>query len=167
MLMKRLNNLISLMTFLFVCVAMQVNAKKPVVFSPPQYDIRCGGSGTQGYYIVEVSAVVDKASEIGEDVVLKCSVHGVLFRGFTGTGGCTSQRPLTGSAMQEQQHSEYYSAFFQNGNYSNYATMVSGSLKTSRVGKKYKVSGIVSVAKDQLRHDLEKAGMIRGLSSGF
>ena len=160
-----MRNLLLLFTSFLVVVS--VNAKEPVKAKPLTYEIQCAGSGAQGYYLVEVSTYVDKANQISEDVVMKCAVHGVLFRGFTGTQGCTSQRPLTGSAMQEQQHSEFYESFFQNRNYVNYASFVSGSMKTTRVGKQFKVSGTVSVAKDQLRHDLEKSGMIRGLSSGF
>ncbi len=36
-----------------------------------------------------------------------------------------------------------------------------------RVGKEFKVGVVVSVMKDQLRKDLEAAGIIKGLSSGF
>ena len=132
-----------------------------------RYSIQSAGSANQGYYLVEVSAMVDKAKQVSEDIVLKCAVHGVLFRGFAAAQGGTAQRPLTGSAMQEMQHKEFYDAFFQNGSYKSYATFVNGSMKTTRVGKQFKVTGIVSVAKEQLRRDLEKAGMIKGLSSGF
>ena len=36
-----------------------------------------------------------------------------------------------------------------------------------KVGKEYKIGVIVSVFKDALRQDLESAGIIKGLSSGF
>jgi sRNA-binding protein len=36
-----------------------------------------------------------------------------------------------------------------------------------KVGKEYKIGVIVSVMKDELRKDLEAAGVIRGLASGF
>lgn len=164
--MKTLRFLSILMgTMMLFAFATSVQAKDKD--KPLQYDIQSAGSGNQGYYLVEVSAMVDKSSQVSEDVVLKCAVHGVLFRGFAAGKGGVAQRPLTGSAMQEQQHAEFYRDFFQNKSYMNYATFVEGSMKTSRVGKQYKVSGTVSVAKDQLRRDLEKAGMIKGLSSGF
>lgn len=132
-----------------------------------QYDIQSAGSGAQGYYLVEVSSYVTKSSQIGEDTVLRDAVHGVLFRGFAGANGSPSQRPLAGSALNEQTHQDFFTEFFKSGGYRSYATFVSGSLKTTRVGKQYKVTGTVSVAKDQLRKDLEKAGVIRSLSSGF
>ena len=36
-----------------------------------------------------------------------------------------------------------------------------------KVGKEYKIGVLVSVSKDALRKDLEAAGIIKGLSSGF
>ena len=36
-----------------------------------------------------------------------------------------------------------------------------------KVGKEYKIGIVVSVMKDQLRKDLEAAGIVKGLSSGF
>lgn len=132
------------------------------------YSIQCGGSGTQGYYIVEVTAYANKTSQINQDLVCRCAVHGVLFKGFSGSNGCTSQRPLAGSPMIEQQHQEFFEPFFQEGGgYSSYASMVGGSLKTQKEGKRYKVTATISVAKEQLRKDLEKAGVIKGLNSGF
>ena len=48
------------------------------------------------------------------------------------------------------------------------AKVVEGSMQTARQGKKtYIVTGIVSVAKDLLRKDLEAAGKLKSLSSGF
>ena len=36
-----------------------------------------------------------------------------------------------------------------------------------KVGREYKIGVVVSVSKDALRKDLEAAGVIKGLSSGF
>jgi len=133
-----------------------------------EYSLRCGGSGSQGYYIVEVTAYASKSSQINQSLVCRSAVHGVLFKGFSGSNGCVSQRPLAGSALVEQQHQEFFGPFFQDGgSYSSYASMVDGSLRTQKEGKKYKVTATVSVAKEQLRKDLEKAGVIKGLNNGF
>jgi hypothetical protein len=43
----------------------------------------------------------------------------------------------------------------------------SGVPQTIKVGKEYKVGMVVSVSKDQLRRDLEAAGIIKGLATGF
>lgn len=132
------------------------------------YDITCGGSGSQGYYIVDVTVHVKKAKEITSSLFQKCAVHGVLFRGFSGSNGCTSQRPLAGSALNEQQHSEFYIPFFKDGGgYSTYASVIGGVKKTVKEGKELLSTATVSVSKEQLRKDLEKAGVLKGLSNGF
>lgn|SRR5574344_832300 len=153
---------------LMLCIfsTLSISAKDKV--ETLTYDITCAGSGSQGYYLVQVSAYVDRSSQVNSDIVCKCAVHGVLFKGFGGAQGCTSQRPLAGSALVEAQNMDYFKAFFnQGGGYASYASMVSNSLQTQRVGKKYKVTAVISVSKDQLRKDLEKAGVIRGLTNGF
>jgi hypothetical protein len=162
-----MTKLLNLLLFM-LCVMYTTNIIAKDKGADLTYDIVCAGSGTQGYYLVQVSAYVEKSSEIGNDVVCKCAVHGVLFKGFVGFQGCTSQRPLAGSPLTENQHDDFFTKFFlTGGGYASYATMISGSLQTQRLGKRYKVTAIISVAKDQLRKDLEKAGMIKGLSDGF
>lgn len=157
-----------IMCLLFGCIVISKMVAGNNRSESMTYSIQCGGSGSQGYYIVEVSAYTNKSSKISQDLVCRCAVHGVLFKGFSGGQGCTSQRPLAGNAMTEQQHQEFFEPFFADGGgYASYASMISGSLKTSRDGKLYKVTALVSVAKEQLRQDLEKAGVIKGLNSGF
>jgi len=132
------------------------------------YDIKCGGSASQGYYLVEVSAYASKANKINQALVCRAAVHGVLFKGFSGDNGCTSQRPLAANAAVEEQHQEFFKPFFKDdGDYRNYASMVAGSMKTQKVGNQFKVNALVTVSKDRLRTDLEKAGIIKGLNSGF
>lgn len=81
---------------------------------PQVYEISCGGNATQGYYLVRVKATVDK-KEIGDNILKRCAIHGVLFRGYAGGSGCTSQPPLTCSAMTEQQYSDFFVSFFRSG----------------------------------------------------
>ena len=163
---KSIKFVVFLLSLFFIATVTQAKDKENE--NQLNYDIMCGGSGSQGFYIVKVSAYVDKSSQIDEDIVRKCAVHGVLFRGFSGEQGCTSQRSLAGSALVEQQHADFFTVFFvKGGRYASYASMVTGSLQTERSGKKYKVTAVVSVAKDQLRKDLEQAGVIKGLSNGF
>ena len=140
-------------------------AKKDV---PLKYEISCAGSGTQGYYIVKVKATVEKKGDISEALLKRCAVHGVLFRGYGPGQGCTSQRPMADS-QTESKNKKYFASFFApDGMSENYAMFVEGSMQTARQGKKtYIVTGIVSVAKDLLRKDLEAAGKLKSLSSGF
>lgn len=151
---------------LLLCSVSTVDAKKKD--TPLNYEISCAGSGTQGYSLVKVKAVVDNKKEIGDDILKRCAVHGVLFRGYSGGQGCVSQPPLAGSAIVEQQYSDFFQPFFQSGGgCESYCAIVEGSLQTVKQGKQYVVTGIVNVAKSQLRKDLEKAGVVRKLSSGF
>ena len=135
-------------------------------YSPLQYEVGCAGSATQGYCLVKVRTVVDK-KQIGDAILRRCAVHGVIFRGYGPGQGCTSQPPL--APMQaEQLHQDFFRMFFSPGGDSEvYATLVEGSMQTSRQGKQYVVTGVVSVAKDHLRKDLELAGIVQKLSSGF
>lgn len=143
----------------------EVEAKKD---KPLTYEISCAGSGTQGYSLVKVKAVVDSKKDIGDNILKRCAVHGILFRGYNGTQGCVSQPPLAGSAIVEQQYSDFFVPFFQaGGGCESYCTIVDGSLQTVKQGKQFVVSGVISVAKSQLRNDLEKAGVIKKLNSGF
>jgi len=94
-------------------------------------------------------------------------VHGVLFRGYGPGQGCTSQPPMA-TSQTESQNKKYFASFFAvDGDSEKYATFVEGSMQTARQGKKYVVTGVVSVAKDLLRKDLEAAGKLKSLNSGF
>lgn len=126
-----------------------------------KYDIKCAGSGQQGFYIVEVSAYVDKKKNISMDIVKKCAVHGVIFKGFSGSQGCSSQRAMV-SPITEKEHADYFKAFFAN-DYSSYVSAVDGTVQTMKVGKGYQVTATVQVSKDQLRKTLESAGVLRKL----
>jgi len=149
----------------FLSSSLTIEAKKD---KPLNYEISCAGSATQGYSLVKIRAVVENKKEIGDNILKRCAVHGVLFRGYSGGQGCVSQPPLAGSATVEQQYSDFFLPFFQSGGgCENYCTLVEGSLQTARQGKQFIVTGVVNVAKTQLRQDLEKAGVVKKLNSGF
>lgn len=131
----------------------------------PQYSIEGAGVGTQGTYLVKVT-VTSKKSNVSEDQLVKCAVHGVLFRGFSSKENRQSQKPLAGSALSESKHADFYNNFFQS-TYLNYAQVVEGSRKVVKSGKEYNVSVVVTVLKSQLKKDLVDAGIVEGLKSGF
>lgn len=133
----------------------------------PEYDIEGNGTGNQGTYLVKVS-VITKNKKIDDSELVKAAVHGVLFRGFSSKEHRQNQRPVAGSPAVEAQHADYFSSFFGDGGaYRNYGQTVGGSRAVVKSGKKYRVSATVTVNKDQLRKDLEQAGVVRGLNSGF
>lgn len=156
---------IVLLTFLCLLFSFSAGAKKDI---PLKYDIVCAGSGAQGTYLVQVSVYVDK-SNMSVDMAKKAAVHGIIFRGFSGTQGCTSQKPIVRNATVAQQYADFFGTFFQiNGEFLGYATLMDGSIQTTKVDKKeYRMTAILSVDKDRLRKALEDAGIVKGLSSGF
>ncbi|MBQ8423273.1 MAG: hypothetical protein IJY36_03290 [Coprobacter sp.] len=132
------------------------------------YEIVAAGSGTQGNYLVNVY-VYSKKAKLSPEELKKCAVHGVLFKGFTSKENRVSQKPLAGNALTEQQHSDFFNLFFgDNGTYKNYVSMTSSAYEVIKVQKKtYRIGATLSVAKEQLRKDLEAAGIIKKLSTGF
>lgn len=133
----------------------------------PEYQLQGAGTGNQGTYLVTVS-VLGKKKSINDDVLARCAVHGVLFKGFVEPSMRKTVKPLAGSASKEGEHADYFETFFESeGPATNYVTFVNSSRNVVKSGKQYKVSATVSVSKDQLRKDLEDAGVIRGLNSAF
>lgn len=58
--------------------------------------------------------------------------------------------------------------FFQKGgSYMNFANMVGENLSVVKMGKQYRISAVVSIAKDALYQELVSAGVIKGLNNGF
>lgn len=94
----------------------------------------------------------------------KNAIHGILFKGFPG-GGAT-QRPMIKDPTAQTNNEEFFEAFFKN-DYLRYVTNVIGPTEVLRVGNEYKIAAEVTVNKDLLRQHLEKANIIRSLSSGF
>lgn len=137
-----------------------------------RYEIECVGTGTEGTYLVKVYSY-SKKSKIAIAQAQKNAVHGVVFKGFGGGGrGCTSQRPLASSPAVEDEKADFFNAFFADGGKFMKYVSVSGDGTINaedimKVGKEYKIGIVVTVMKDQLRKDLEAAGVIKGLSSGF
>ena len=117
-----------------------------------RYEIECAGNAIQGTYLVKVWSY-SKTASIAENQCRKNAVHGVIFKGYGGV---------------ETQFEEYFKSFFSDGGeFQKYASIMSGTTETVKVGKEYKVGCVVSVRKDDLRRALEAAGIIRGLSTGF
>lgn len=131
------------------------------------YEIEGAGIGSQGTYLVTVT-VISKKSNIDDDLIARCAIHGVLFRGFSNNELRIHQKPLTGSAMTEAQHADFFKDFFKkNGLAKNYVASINNSRQVVKSGKQYKISTIVTVNKELLHSDLEKAGIIKGLNTGF
>lgn len=137
-----------------------------------RYEVECNGIGNDGTYVIKVWSY-SKKPQVAMEQCKKNAVHAIIFQGFSGGGtGCTAQRPLTNNPALEQEKAEYFDEFFaQGGKYMKYVSSASdgvpGPGDVVKIGKEYKVGIVVVVYKDNLRKDLEAAGLIRGLNSGF
>ena len=110
-----------------------------------------------------------KKANIPAEEAKKNAVHGVLFKGFAGAQGCTAQKAIVKDPATQNDKADFFDKFFDKENtYLKYASIISTTPEIVKVGKnEYKVGYVISISKDQLRKDLEAAGIIRSLSSGF
>lgn len=133
-----------------------------------RYDILCEGNGVEGTYLVHVWVYVNKQN-LKPEQIRKYAIHGVIFKGITGSVKCNGQKPLAKSLSVEEENKDYFDEFFEKKNaYLNFATIIEGTFQRVKVTKRqYKIGAVVSVSKDQLRKQLESDGIIRGLSTGF
>ncbi|MBQ8270279.1 MAG: hypothetical protein IJZ22_03590 [Bacteroidaceae bacterium] len=134
----------------------------------PRYEIECAGvEGSEGSYLVQVWVYMKKPNA-DFSIFKLAAVHGVLFRGYGNETGCKAQRPLAGSQTVENEKSDFFRPFFNEGQYEKYTKILDSSIINQKINKKlYRMGMVVSVAKDQLRKDLEKAGILEGLGSLF
>ncbi|MDX2195655.1 MAG: hypothetical protein NW207_04500 [Cytophagales bacterium] len=169
--MKNILIIISLTISTFA-IAQNKKAKVLAGYTVDNYEVACMGVGTDGSKLIKIWGYGPKP----EKAVLQAktnAVHAIIFKGVTAaTDGCQGIKPLASSMSVEQEFQEYFNTFFQPGGaYLNYIAL-SGeggdNQDVTKVDKKtYKVGIIVSVMFDALRSDLEKAGIVKGLNSGF
>lgn len=138
-----------------------------------KYEIECVGIGKPGTKVIKVWSYSKKA-KVATKQAQKNAVHGIIFQGYAGGGqGCTTQKPLVNDPSIEQQKKEFFDNFFQldGGKYNKFVSHSSDAtpevIGVKIKGYKYKVGVVVTVMTNNLRKDLEAAGVVRGLSSGF
>lgn len=156
-----------LLLFTILVLSTSIVFAKIIKVTETRYDIEGVETGKQGTFLVKVYVYTNKPVATTEQIKY-AAVHGVLFRGFSGKGFAT-QKALARPEV-ETQKSDYFGAFWGNGDYMAYANIVNAvadRIKLSGKDYKYKIGAIVSVSKDSLRKALEDAGIIRGLNTGF
>lgn len=147
-----------MMLLLFLSLGMMAKGKMP------KYDITGAGSGTEGTILVKVYVY---AKSVRDEELKRAAVHGVVFRGCSGNASGARQ-PAMASPTAEADNPTFCEEFFAaDGPCQNYATIVSGSYDRVKTPKGYKTGAILQVDKTSLRKELEKAGLVRSLSSGF
>ncbi len=176
--MKTAKILIAVITVAaFMCLsnAAQAQAKKKANKQTYQwrYETQCMGIGVEGTKLIKVWSY-SKNPTVAIAEAKKNAVHAMIFQGFTGNSqtGCSTQKPLTDNPGLEQEKAQFFTDFFADGGkYMKFVTLSGdGSVNPQdrvKVGNEYKIGIVVSVMYDQLRKDLEAAGIIKGLASGF
>ncbi|MDX2190805.1 MAG: hypothetical protein SFY32_13165 [Bacteroidota bacterium] len=159
----------SIIVALFIAFAAQAQVKNNLEYY--RYELECVGTGVDGTYLIKVWNY-SKRSKVAIKEAKRNAVHGVIFKGFGAGENCQSQKPLASSPGIEEQSKDYFTDFFSdNGKYQKFINVSGdGSIASEdilKVGKEYKIGIVVSVMKDALRAELEQAGVIKGLSSGF
>lgn len=123
-----------------------------------EYNISGVSVAKEGNYLVEVSVIVDKKKDADIKIVKQYALLGCLYKGFIVDR--ISQKPIITSNIDES-GKEYIRQLILN-DYNKY-TDSSYPLHIVKVGKKYRITTIILVAKDALRQNLEGAGVIRKL----
>lgn len=138
-----------------------------------RYEIQCAGVGVDGTKLVKVWSY-SKKPEVAINQTKKNAVHGMIFKGYAGNSNtrCPSAPPLSNNPAMEQEKADYFEKFFADGGpYMKFVTASNDGAVAAedrvKIGKEYKIGVTVSVMYDQLRKELENAGIIKGLSSGF
>ena len=136
-----------------------------------RYEIEVVQTGTQGTYLIKVWSY-SKKPDVAIEQAKKNAVHGIIFKGFTGTSSVPGQKALTSNVNLEEEKADFFKPFFADGG--KYMKFVSTSNDGAvaaedrmKIGKEYKVGVIVSVNVSALRKDLEAAGIIKSLGAGF
>ncbi len=165
--MKILSKISLLLTVFFLFGAFEMSAKDKEDESPLRnYTIEgAGRTAGQGSYMVKVT-VTTKNKNLPDRDISKCAVHGVLFQGFSGDNHHT-EKPLARSASAEAEHKEFFDSFFSSSRAAQYANPVQSTRQVTKSGKEYVITEIVEVQKDLLKKDLQDAGVLRSLNSGF
>ncbi len=135
-----------------------------------RYEIECVSEGAEGTYLIKVFSY-SKKPKVAIEQAKKNAVHGIIFQGFS-NNKCAPKPALTKNPDLESEKADFFDAFFADGGkYMKYVQESNdGSIDAEdrlKVGKEYKIGVVVSVRVASLRKDLEEAGIIKGLSSGF
>lgn len=135
-----------------------------------RYEVEAAGVGTQGSYLIKVWSY-SKKPNVAIEQCKKNAVHGVVFKGFTGKQGVPGQKALASPGLELEKQDFFDEFFADNGKYMKFVSVTGDGQVAAedrmKVGKEYKVGVVVSVNVAELRKDLEAAGIVKGLGSGF
>ena len=171
--MKRIV-LFSILALIVSAFTFSAQAKKKEKYEF-RYEIAPVGVGTQGSALIKVFSYAKKEKDALE-LAKPNAVHGVLFKGVAALSNqyarVPAQKAMVTDVNAETTYADYFKDFFKDGGkYAKYVNFVNNGVPAPgdiiKVGKEYKIGVRVSVAKDALRKEMEAAGIVKALSSGF
>lgn len=165
--MRRITIILAALLMMVVAGYAQDGARKE--YSIPEYNIKCEGVGNEGTCLVRVEAFLPKPDK-GVDSGLKiAAVHGVIFKGLDSSDKCSGQPPLAKDPGVEDSNTDFFNKLFSdNANVGQYANVIEGTLRISRLNKKkYSVQAVVAVRDAELKKQLEEANVIKGFRNMF
>lgn len=135
------------------------------------YEVETLTTATRGTKLIKVWGF---GSTVEEAIVQakKSAVSAAIFKGYLAGGSANATPPLLTDTHGEQIHATYFNDFFASeGKYlmfvSRTSDQVPSGLDRLKVKKGYKIGIIVQIQFENLRNQLIKDGIIRGLNSGF
>jgi hypothetical protein len=162
--------LFTIFTFALTCNA-QAKKKADKDTNAWRYEIEPVQTGVSGTYLIKVWSY-SKKPDVAIEQAKKNAVHGIIFRGFSGNERVPGQSALTNNPNLFDEKIDFFDDFFaEGGKYLKFVSLTNDGAVAAedrmKVGKEYKIGVLISIRKEDLRKDLENAGIIKGLSVGF
>lgn len=161
-----------LLATLILCavLTLPLQAQKYTYRTSGNYEVITLGVGTDGTKIFKIY-VTEKNVNRAIALAKKAAVEVCIFRGLP-SAGTVSGTPALCSSSDEDRHAAFFEEFFTpGGQYLRYVNITSDGFIPDedkiKVKGGYKVGLTVQIMYDNLRKDLQNAGVVRSLGSGF
>lgn len=148
-------------------IAYSSDAQNYTMKNSKNYEVVNLGVATDGTKLIKVYAThKNKNKAIAE--AKKAAIEVVIFSGIP-SAGTVSGTPALCSIADEQKNASFFEKFFEpGGQFLRYVNITSDNdPDITKVKGGYKVGIVVQVLYDNLRKDLESAGIAKSLSYGF
>lgn len=154
--------------FTFLLILFSVMAQAQNLFAVPQYEIISNGIGNEGTFTADVTIYEQKPNKNTDFELRKAAVYGTLFKGIEASDKGKSQKAIATMEIAEK-NIVFFSKFFAcQGEYTNFASPIDGTLRVEKIGKKkYRIRSAMVIQKDGLRGYLEKKHIIESFNDMF
>lgn len=155
----------------FIILILTSCSSTKIISDDRQYYVEAMGVGNDGTYVIKVTdffRTVDE--EVYLDGLKKDAVHCVIYNGIPAGNGSMRQPALMTYDTRLEGCEQLLNDFFQQKQYHLFVNAIVNSSKTiSKIkgSKNYKISVIMSVAKDDLRQYLIDKNIIKPLNYIF